>query len=141
MSWSSYRGYSSSKRWWVLVVFFPITLYFLLGTLILFLIYWLDKLAEVLGNYSGFPGIDFHEATEWHNTSIWVTIFFPIAGSFILAWVLLILIYSILAAILHFLWDVLVFIWELIVKLVVTIWEWTIEAIEYIWDTITGMFS
>jgi len=135
----------------VLIIFFPVTAYLFIGTLLFFLATKLDELTEALGNYSNFPGLEYYSPKNWHEISIWVTVFFPITWPVIFAWILCVLSYSLIAALLRLIYELLKMIWEFIVDLVTAIWEWvtesikaiwewTIDSIEYVWKTITGIF-
>lgn len=109
------------KHWIIPILFSPITVYLAIGTALLFLIFLIDQVVEGLGNYSGFPWLDDHTATEWHKQSLWFTVSFPIIWPILFVFMLLVLLYAIIAAILRVIYDILEYIWNLIVDLLATL--------------------
>jgi hypothetical protein len=135
----------------LLIIFFPITAYLFIGTSLFFLVTKLDELAEILGNYSEFPGLEDYSSNDWHDVSIWLTVFFPITWPVIFIWISCVLLYSLVAAMLRLIYEFLKILWEFVIDLVTAIWEWvteavkaiwewTVDSIEYIWETITSIF-
>ena len=122
---------------YLLILLFPLTIYFFIATFLLFLISLLEKLNDTLLGYSEAPGWTEYETHEWHHESIWFAIFFPIFVFLLGAWGVIVLFYATITAffrcvyeILKFLWEKIVEIWEEIVTIFKAIWEWTVEAIE-----------
>lgn len=130
----------NQDRKWLLYLFFPVTAYLFVGTTLLFLVYKTDVFSEKLGNYSGFPMLDKFDATEWHNRSIWLTVFFPVVWPLLIIWSLIVFFYAIVAATLRLIYDILVSILNWIIDSLVRIWTWTIDSIEYIWQEIRSTF-
>jgi hypothetical protein len=135
----------------ILLVFFPITAYLFVGTLLFFIVTRWDQLAERLGNFSRFPGIGDYPSTNWHERSIWLTVFFPITWPLVFAWILCVVTYSAAAALCRLVHDVLKIIWEFTVDLakaawewitdaVKAIWQWTVDSMETIWETMKNPF-
>lgn len=130
----------SSRNKWVLVIFFPVTAYMFVGSMLLFLLYKLDQLNEKLGNYSRFPGLGYYGATEWHNANIWLTIGFPITCPILAIWILLVFLFAVVAAALRFISNVAIEVWNWTIDAIEFVWNWTIDTIEYVWDVIRNLF-
>jgi len=126
---------------WKLVVFFPITLYIFIGTILLALLSGLDALIERLGNYSRFPGLEVYDATQWHKESKRTTALFPLICPFLLLWLVGVFLYAVLAAVLRMVYETIVLIWELIVEVVTAIWEWIVNMVTAIWEWIVDMVT
>lgn len=112
----------STKRIVVAIVFFPITMYFFLGSFLLFLIYAIDWVIHACAAYAPFLGLSaasddpwsasidyFHEerATKWHVHNMWLVVFAPIAWPFMALYFLFFLALASTIAIVKALFDVL----------------------------------
>jgi hypothetical protein len=132
---------SSHNKRYLLILFFPVTIYLFVGTLLLFLLFKFEQIIEVFADYSQWPGIDSYIPTEWHSKNIWLSILFPIVWPTLFIWDLLVFIYAIFASLVNFISDAITYIWKQLVKAMRAIWEWTIESVLYIWEQIKIYFS
>lgn len=121
-----------SKVW--LIIFFPVTLYLFIGTLVLLFLSKIERLSQLLGNYSEFPYLDDFKSNEYWKVDIWLTILFPLIAPFIAVWVSIIFIYALIAAILHFIKDVIVFIWNIITAILEAIWDLIVAVVTTVWE-------
>jgi ABC-type uncharacterized transport system permease subunit len=131
----------SQDKGYLLILFFPVTVYLFIGTLLLFLLFKFEQVIEVYADYSEWPGIDRYIPTEWHSKNVWLSISFPIVWPILFIWDILVFIYAIFAALVKFLYDTITYIWRQLVKAITAIWKWTIESVLYIWDQIKLYFS
>jgi hypothetical protein len=132
---------SSRDKGYLLILFFPITIYLFVGTALLFLLFKFEQVIKVFAVYSEWPGIDCYIPTEWHSKNVRLSISFPIVWPALFIWDLLVFIYAIFAALVKFIYDAIISIWKRLVKAMTSIWEWTIESVLYIWEQIKIYFS
>ena len=127
------------NRKYLLIVFFPLTIYILLGTTLLSLVYKVEQLAKWLSGYSILSSEVRHdfEPIEWHMKSIWLTIAFPAVGIYLGIAATLLLVGAFLDAVLRLIYDQILmpFWWAL-----KTIWRWTIEVVQWIRDVILDVW-
>ena len=149
-----------------LYICFPATIWLLIGTALLFVLYKLEWVIESLGKYSQFPFVDDFEAREWHREAKWITALFLVTSPILTIRVSLLLFYAILAAALRLVYKGLAFVWkrigetwEAIVgstkgianwaknlpswklsKVVDFIWKWTCNSVESAWEALVGGF-
>lgn len=108
---------------------FPLAIYLAIGTLLLSVIWQLEKIIEILGNYSEFPALYQFQATEWHNKDFWITFLFPLSWPVLACRVILDLTYAFIAAFLRFVYDI-----------IESIWHWAVDLIESVWDSVRSFF-
>lgn len=134
----SFKQYLSKTSTILLIIFFPITLYFLLGTVLLLIPTLLSFLAAFLGKFSKCDVLEDFEAEQVHAYSPIFTLFFPITLPLsIIVYSIQILI-SIPPVVIRLLFIILRFIWKLICNLISMLWH---AIFVPIWKSITSLFD
>lgn len=126
---------------WKLYVFFPITLYMIAGTAVLYSIYRIDSLAFFIGKYSRNRYFLQDFAHPWHKESPWFTAFFPLLAILLTAISLTRLLYSIVCATIRFAHDLVVYIWKKSIQILMEVLEMIRNALKHLSDTFRAIWG
>lgn len=124
----------------LLVVLFPLTLYLLLGTLLLALLSVMEISTQKLRHYAGHEHV---EVIAWHEVSVFLTLLFPLEWPTVALMVGLVFIGAVFSAILQAaikaLKVVLRFVrrvWVIVAHAVQTLLEWFMDGLGSVWDMV-----
>jgi hypothetical protein len=109
---------------YLLIIFFPITLYVFFGSLLLFLLSQLERFSIFLMKFSGFSVFKESKATTWHRHSVACTTMFPITVPILAMMELILFFYAFIYAILGNLRKIIRFAWENVTGLWEIIANW-----------------
>ena len=137
----------------LLIVLFPITLYILIGTLLLLLLTLLEALTKPLRDYSARDEEPPFEVIVWHELDMFLTLFFPIVWPMLAIIVGVIFIDALVRAIFtmivrllegvfsflrQFLRRFLRRIWVVIIHALRDMLDWLADQLRVVWETVVG---
>ena len=131
----------TTKRAIMLLIFFPFTIYFLVGTCFLFLLYPIEWLIWGLSDYARLTYISMFEPVYWHRRHVIITLFWPVVWPIMMIINLLILLpLCLIASFLRECWELIEYIIERINPNFQMGTPNVTNPISYVWTSIVGWF-